>query len=96
VGSLSIVNVNGTDQVQFTPTPGLNFTGTGTEATFTYTVSDTNGTTTTANASFRVEPVVLSGNVIDGVIKGLAYTTSSGIEGFTVSSDCKNVAMFSR
>jgi hypothetical protein len=68
VGSLSIVNVNGIDQVQFTPTPGLNIIGTGTEATFTYTIRDTDdGTTTTASTSFRVEPNALSGTASDDV-----------------------------
>ncbi|MDP0561538.1 MAG: tandem-95 repeat protein [Candidatus Endonucleobacter sp. (ex Gigantidas childressi)] len=85
IGTVTVVNIDGVDQVQFignAATVGLN-DGEQLEASFTYTLSDGNGGADTATVKFLIKGNDNVGTLIDGVIDGVVYTTSSGITGLT-------------
>ncbi|MDP0561540.1 MAG: tandem-95 repeat protein [Candidatus Endonucleobacter sp. (ex Gigantidas childressi)] len=76
VGDLN-TTVTSTDVI-FTPDNG--YIG---DASFEYTISDGNGGTDTATVDLNVTTTPNSGTLIDGVIEGIFYETSSGLTGMT-------------
>ncbi|MDP0561542.1 MAG: tandem-95 repeat protein [Candidatus Endonucleobacter sp. (ex Gigantidas childressi)] len=69
--------VTSTDVI-FTPDNG--YIG---DASFEYTISDGNGGTDTGTVDLNVTTTPNSGTLIDGVIEGIFYETSSGLTGMT-------------